>query len=130
MLNLDLAKVLEKEEIAEFFKHLNKGVGLWGALASIGINNIAPIHRAMRDGLISRDVLGDYHWVPYIIGVTVRNADGISSLSRAESFEMMSIKTNDTKHDDVRFKYLSKITGNYVIYYSIPLARITFRNSL
>ena len=130
MLNLNTAKQLTKEEIAKFLSHLNNNSGLWSALASIGINNIAPIHRAMHDGAISREFLGDYKWVPYIIGIAVRSENGLTTLARAEQLEMISIKTNDMKNDDIRFMYLSKVTGDYVIYYSIPVARVVVRNRL
>lgn len=130
MLNLNTAKQLTKEEIAKFLSHLNNNSGLWSALTSIGINNIAPIHRAMHDGVISRDFLGEYGWVPYIIGIATRNGEGASHLARAEQLEMIDIKTNDMKNDDVRFMYLSKVTGDYVIYYSIPVSRVVVRNRL
>ena len=130
MLNLNTAKQLTKEEIAKFLSHLNNNSGMWDALASIGINNIAPIHRAMRDGVISRDFLGEYGWVPYIIGIAVRSENGLTTLARAEQLEMIDIKTNDMKNDDVRFMYLSKVTGDYVIYYSIPVSRVVVRNRL
>ncbi len=130
MLNLRTVKQLTKEETAKFLSHLNNNSGLWAALASIGINNIAPIHRAMHDGLINRDFLGDYKWVPYIIGIAVRNENGLTTLARAEQLEMIDIKTNDMKNDDIRFMYLSKVTGDYVIYYSIPVARVVVRNRL
>ncbi len=130
MLNLNTAKQLTKEEIAKFLSHLNNNSGMWAALASIGINNIAPIHRAMHDGAISREFLGEYDWVPYIIGIAVRNENGLTTLVCAEQLEMISIKTSDMKHEDVRFMYLSKVTGDYVIYYSIPVSRVVVRNRL
>lgn len=130
MLNLNTTKQLTKEEIAKFLSHLSNNSGLWAALASIGINNIAPIHRAMQDGVISRDFLGESDWVPYIIGIAVRNENGLTALARTEQLEMIDIKANDMKNDDVRFMYLSKVTGDYVIYYSIPVARVVVRNRL
>lgn len=130
MLNIHTPKLLTKEEISKFLKHLNNNEGMWASLTSIGINNIAPIHRAMRDGLINRDLLGGYYWVPYIIGIAVRSENGLTTLARAEQLEMIDIKTNDMKNDDVRFMYLSKVTGDYVIYYSIPVSRVVVRNRL